>query len=211
MKKMTRSDCPEWLAENKGRWTQAYCQRRENNPAASFSWPQRNGKKINHDLKEELGQCTAGHCSYCDGGFPLGSASRDTIDHFKPKESYCTEAFTWENLYLACDCCQQAKGSQYSELLLRPDSQDFNFSSYFQFNYRNGDLEPNPLASEEKQQQAVQTIKLLGLNQYERPRARLSELKKFSEYSLETQYELLEDFNYRFILIMELDSTSNTF
>ena len=204
MRKMPRSECPDWLAENQTRWTQAYCQRREQNPSAKFAWPQRESRPINHDLQQILGEFTDGHCAYCDGGFPLGSASRDTIDHFKPKEAYCTEAFAWENLYLACDCCQQVKSNHYSEQLLRPDWLDFDFSSYFQFNYRSGHLEPNPLVSEAKQQQAVETIRLLGLNEHERPRARLSELDKFTCLSVEKQRELLPTFNYRFLLEMEL-------
>lgn len=205
MKKMVRPECPEWLATNQKKWTDAYCNRRQQETGASFSWPQYENKKINHLLQEVLNTCTTGHCSYCDGGFPLGCASRDTIDHFKPKEAFCSEAFAWNNLYIACDCCQQVKLNRYSENLLRPDDTEFSFLKYFQFNYRTGHIEPNPLVSPETQAKAQETIKILGLNEHERPNARLSELKVFQNLQPNAQADLLETFNYRFILEIELD------
>lgn len=208
MRRMQRPECPTWLQENHAKWTEAYCKRRASNPSAEFVWPQYQNAKINHELQQILGASTQEHCAYCDGGFPLGCASRATIDHFKPKEAFCSEAFAWANLYLACDCCQQQKSNNYDERLLRPDAANFSFAAYFQFNYQTGEIEPNLAADAEMQTQAQVSIDLFGLNHSPRPKARLSHLKSFSCLSTEEKREQLNDWNYRFILEFELEPTN---
>lgn len=201
MQKMVRPDCPQCLQDKSSEWNQAYCARREDNPAAGFRWPQWQGEPVNHILRVELSAATQGHCSYCDGGFPMGSASRDTIDHFRPKETFCAEAFDWGNLYLCCDCCQQCKGSRYSDKLLRPDADDFDFFHYFYLKHRNGEIDVSPLLTDaEQREQARQTIRIFGLNKNGRPYARLAELQKYSALTAAQQIERLDTYNYRFIL-----------
>lgn len=190
----TRSECPAWLVdcwENMGiRFRDA----KTRNPAYQFHWY----KKFNQpESLRLLLEMTNYHCAFCDGGF-LGAESRKTIEHFRPKSLYQTLAFQWENLYPCCDQCQSAKGERFDEQLLVGDLPDYYFERYFCLDYVSGALLPNPLASEEDQQRAAVTLRIYGLNLYERKRARIFQRRL---YECRTADMELDDFSYRYFLM----------
>ncbi len=129
---------------------------------------------MNHLLLRVLLAMTRGHCAYCDH-FQLGEGSRETIDHFRPKggaRGAPELAYDWENLYPACDLCQQIKGDHFDDALPRPDSVGYEFRRYFLFNSRNGDIEVNPTASDADRRSASLAISIFGFNEGVRPSAR---------------------------------------
>lgn len=176
--------------------TDAYEARLAENPGGRFWWPQ----DLLAEVRAALARLTQEHCAYCDGGWPLGAASRETVDHFLPKSNrrFTREAFAWANLYLACDACQQAKRDTYDELLLRPDEAGYGFDAYFVFNALTGELEANPGASAQARARATRTIAILDLNRQARCRSRLRELR-VSPTRLGAQKAHLDDLNYRFL------------
>jgi hypothetical protein len=67
-------------------------------------------------------------------------------------------------------------------------------------NYRTGEIEINPVASEHEQARAKLTIDFYGLNDHGRPQSRLLEYRKFRTLMAEGNYQL-DDFSYRFFLV----------
>lgn len=120
-------------------------------------------------------------CAYCDG--LLGDTSPSTIDHFIP-ESLCPSlGVFWQNLFPCCSLCNSTyKRVQWSEELLRPDMPDVE--RYFDFDPESGEMRPAPeLTTAEERRRAEVTIRVLGLNQGQRPssrRRRWQELSKMA-------------------------------
>lgn len=191
MRKLNRLEPPACLVENYWVWTQDFVLARQENPSFSFSW---RSKACYQTLRHVLFSMTQGRCSFCDGS--VGSESRETIEHFRPKSLFPDLAYTWTNLFICCDVCQ-GKGDSFDELLLKPDELDYSFTRYFINNYKTGALEPNPAASEADQKRAETTLKLYQLNKETRKLFRIRELKRFN---YKPEEDSIDDFNYRFFL-----------
>ncbi len=149
---------------------------------------------MNQQILPPLLVMTAEHCAYCDG-FPLDTTGSPTIDHFKPSSRFPEDAFSWPNLFPACERCQKGpvgKGDDWSPLLLKPDAPDYNFQKYFRYVAATGHLEPNPQASEQDQERAALTIRTFGLNTGSRPRSRQRVASTYGHFSA-------EDRPYRFV------------
>lgn len=127
MRKFERLPAPAFIADNWEEIGKSYEARRQQEPNYDFTWKQINKQKINHIALKILIEQTNDHCSYCDKYPP--HKGDNSIDHFKPKTNplYYTLVCQWENLYLACKHCQDSKRSEYDDLLLRPDADDFSF------------------------------------------------------------------------------------
>jgi uncharacterized protein (TIGR02646 family) len=196
MRHFKRLPTPIVLVQNAEKWNRQWKSLKQQNPGAAFNWYSHGGTRVNLIICNELKKQTQDHCSYCDA-FPLGQAD-ETIDHFKPKGNpqFLDLAYSWENLYWACADCQKAKGEKYSDSLLRPDDQNFQFSRFFLYNYLNHTIETNPLANDEEQEHANETLKLLDLNHKSRITARRHAWERWC--STANKHEL-DDFNYRFI------------
>ncbi len=168
MRNFTRKECPTILLESfsktnpKPRWV-VYGERYVEQKNRSFyNYPTINKEKLNHTILPILMEQTDRHCSYCDG-FPLLSAD-ETIDHFRPKSKFPNEVCHWENLYVACAHCQNVKGSEYDELLLRPDELNYHFNSYFFYDYTEHKIKILPNLTDEKLRQAEKTHEILDFN-----------------------------------------------
>lgn len=191
MRKLNRLEQPACLVENYWVWTQDFVLARQENPSFSFSW---RSKACYQGLRQVLSTMTQGRCSFCDGS--VGSESRETVEHFRPKSLFPDLAYTWSNLFICCDVCQ-GKGDQFDELLLKSDELDYSFTRYFVNNYKTGEVEPNPAASEVDQKRAETTLKLYQLNKKPRKLFRIRELKRFN---YKPEEDSIDDFNYRFFL-----------
>ncbi len=176
MNPIERPPSPAVLTERAARWTTAFLARRAEDDNAAFYWPEVDGIALNQLVFPTLRRMTAGHCAYCDH-FELGDGSRETIDHFRPKSTFPELAYAWENLFPACDQCQQHKGEDFDDDLLRPDASDYRFERYFLFNSRTGMIEVNARASDDDQRRAAHSIAALGLNRGRRPDARKRSFK----------------------------------
>ncbi|MFN8344573.1 MAG: hypothetical protein U0X91_06205 [Spirosomataceae bacterium] len=203
MRKFRRTESPAVLTkvigENKvPRWQnygERYALNRENNPSFEFQWPQIEGKKLNQHLLPDLMAMTDDHCSYCDD-YPLKKGD-DTIDHFHPKThpAFYKEVCKWENLYISCKHCQDAKGNQFEAELLRPDEMEFQFNRYFIYDYIDHTISPNPLASLDEQYRAQKTIEVFDLRHKSLCIRRRHAYQRYAGDS----NPVLSDYNFRFM------------
>lgn len=194
MIKLTRPPEPDFLRKNAATWGEEYAAKREQNPSAQFRWK----SPVYNLLIEALEPMCGEHCSFCDG-FPLGSASRKTIEHFRPTSKFPLLVYSWPNLFFACDACQQAKLGKFDEKLLKPDEADYEFETYFMLDYKTGEIQANPRAETSDQERAIVTIEMYKLNEYGRPHIRLSEYKKYLELSKSGW--TIDEFSYRYFLM----------
>lgn len=206
MMRMNRREAPRYLIENAARWTASYVARRRADPAYRFRWPEVSDGEVrlplNRRLLRELLAATAGHCAYCDG-FPMGETSRETIDHFRPKgdERYHHLAFEWQNLFPACDRCQDEKSDEFDDRLLKPDELSYAFDSYFDFNARTGELEPNRRASVEDQERSWLTIATFGLNLPARCASRLRYFERCYRDAVRLSEDDMDSLPYRYLAL----------
>ena len=195
--KFDRPPQPSFLAENYKRWGKEFKDKRDQNQSAPFQWKTYQGKPLNELILLELESVSKNHCAFCDG-YPLGTFARQTLEHFRPKSHFPQLAYVWWNLFVCCDKCQSSKGEKFDRKLLKPDQPAYTFEHYFIINYRTGEIEVNPTASEKDQERARITIEFYGLNQHGRPRSRLHEYRKFQD--LRDKGYSVDDFSYRFFM-----------
>jgi uncharacterized protein (TIGR02646 family) len=68
--------------------------------------------KYRHDqVKNALVKMFNENCAYCESKITV--VTYGAIEHFRPKSTYPDLTFTWENLMLSCDLCNNAKGVQF--------------------------------------------------------------------------------------------------
>ena len=182
MMKLERPAAPQFLKENYKIWGKEYKR------TSRFRW--KKYKKVLQALKE----ASHNHCSFCDG-YPIGGTARE-IEHFRPRESFPLLAFVWENLFYCCSLCNKKKGRRFSRKLLKPDKAEYSFEKFFIYSYANGIISPNPRCSVEDKERAETTIEFYGLNDYDRPEARVEAWEGF----LDANNPNKEKRPYRFIL-----------
>ncbi len=189
MRKQTRPPTPQALIKHGERWSREWAELREKNPSASFRWHEIDGKSAREWLLPALKEMTLEHCAFCDY-FRFDTCSMETVEHFRPKSApqFYADAYAWENLYYCCSRCQIAKGEKWDDRLLRPDVPEYVFELYFQFDYTEGEIHPNAVASTESQERARATIKLYDLNRPALCRDRKLKLREWQRPN--TEHEL---------------------
>ncbi len=173
------------------KWADDYVKSRANNPKFKFSW---RDNVCYQAIRSALTQMTQERCAFCDG--PIGSESRETVEHFKPKRRFPQLAYAWDNLFPCCDKCQSFKLDQFDEAILKPDALDYIFHHYFTVNYHTGDIEPSPHVNENAQHRAKITLEIYGLNASKRKTMRLREWRNYTN----EPNPHIDDFNYRYFL-----------
>jgi len=201
MRKFNRGESPDFLKTRWRDWSNRYKNNRERNSVFSFNWPVYQGKRINTILEPLLAQLTNDHCSFCDN-FPIRT-KEDSIDHFKPKSrpTYYDIVCQWENLYYCCQNCQQYKGEQYNQFLLRPDHINYFFDSYFIYNYASHRIEPNPRLTNRERIKSETTIKIFGFNDPGHIAARRISLERYEGKKRLGENIEINDFPYRFTIL----------
>jgi len=190
MRKLTRMECPAALTLKGKEWTDRLVER-----GRWTGWPRHQNRDFNQLLLDEgLRAQTQEHCSYCDMT-PICPPGRETIDHFHPKsgpQGRLELAFEWTNLFYCCDHCQQKKGDQFDHDLLKPDTPDYDFDAFFQWDFATGQITPNEIATPENQQRARRTIEILKLHE-KHPALRMKALREF----LASGCRNVDDYSYR--------------
>ena len=191
MRKQDRLEVPVALRDGASKWAETWTLNHK--VGKTWRWPVKDGMPINQTILEPLRTQTASHCSFCDG-FPVGSLSVETIEHFYPKSSFPEKAFEWSNLFYCCTRCQAAKKERFDPRILKPDDADYDFSRYFICDYTTGEIRPNSISSLEDQQRAFTTIVHYGLNDGVLPqeRRRCLEIRRGNQSRMEP-----DDFPYR--------------
>lgn len=189
MRKQTRPPEPDVLQNNATSWNQDWEQKKASGSKTAFSWHESRDAIVDalKDLNQE-------HCCFCDC-FPMADRSNEPIEHFRPKSRFPAEAFTWANLYYICEACNTAKHEQWEDGLLRPDGIDYRFDRYFEFDYTNGAILPNSLATSEEQSRAEVTIRLYDLDHLENRRYRQLELRKWNQSKVDGR--IIDEWGYR--------------
>lgn len=194
MMKLVKTPAPDFLRSNYKKWGKKYKAKRENpNKANTFAWAIFQGQKVNKLLLPFLRIETNSHCSFCDG-FPLDSTG-ETIEHFRSKSKFPFLSYIWQNLFYCCKYCNEYKGENAERNLLKPDKIEYSFEKYFLFDYDSGEIVVNPALTSIDKIKAKNTIRLFGLNKYNRPFRRKQFLKIFQR----TNEPDIEEFPYRFI------------
>lgn len=192
MRKLTRPPAPDFLQINAQTWNTNWVQRREQNPTAKFQWAQFQSQPVNQLLREPLAAMTDEHCAFCD----RFTVEPETIEHFKPKSDprFMNLAYEWTNLYFCCGGCQSSKRERWDDRLLQPDSEDYDFRRYFEFDYTTGQIRPNCMASPDDQARASITIQLYDLDSQKRRRYRRIELEKWRKESTDVNLFAYRDY-----------------
>jgi len=193
MRKLQRIpiDTPDFLKKidaNTGKTTQQICTERwkervlrfqngqiKNSP--SFNWYQ-----LDVELRELLSNSSKNHCAFCDCIFTFDFSEHFPIEHFYPKNEEPDKAFEWENLFPICTICNTCKGTKFDIKLIKPDLPEYKFEDYFIFNYKTGEIEPNPLTSMDKQVRATETIKIYDLKRTKLCKDRINELDFYQNF-----------------------------
>ncbi len=196
-----RTESEPQILKDKGKgWTDNFIFKRKENPQYKHSWVK---DKVNYhdELILALSLMTAEHCSYCDK-YPLdGRAKSDNqIDHFQPisNPSFYHLVYEWNNLYLSCAGCNKSKLAQYSDLILRPDVEDYIASEYFFFDTSTGEILVNETNGIEKSERAKETIKVFKLNHPSIINFRLRAIRNYLRDKKNTETTLnINDYDYR--------------
>ncbi len=191
---------PQILSNDGNKWTEDFLEKRRINPKYKHSWIK---DSINHhnEFVSALEKLTEFHCSYCDK-YPLdGRAKIDCqIDHFQPisESMFYHLVYEWNNLYLSCGGCNKSKLAQYSDLILRPDAEDYVPSEYFFFDTSTGEILVNEVNGTIKSDRAKKTIEVFKLNHPSIIKFRLRAIKNYSrdKKTAETQLNI-HDYDYR--------------
>lgn len=191
MRKLVRTASPDCLRADAPEWSDDYLAARKADPRHPFSW---RSQRCYREIRRELARMTQEHCAFCDG--QVGTESRETVEHFRPKSLFPALAYQWDNLFLCCDLCQSSKNERFNEGLLRPDDADYQFATYFVANFHTGAIEPSPAADEAARVRAQVTIELYALNVPARKKARKREWERFSRDSAAH----IDDYSYRYFL-----------
>ena len=199
MKYFNRHPEPDFLSDHAARWNEQWSRLKQRNPGASFQWNTHERQRVNQKIVPLLARQTQDHCSYCDA-YPQRTGD-DTIDHFCPKgaPAFHHLAYTWTNLYIACNHCQRSKMEDFSDKLLRPDADDYAFERYFVYNYSTHEITPNPAADEADKEKALETIKIFNFNAPGNLISRRHTLERWT--GLPADLKHLDDFPFRFALL----------
>lgn len=196
MKHFDRLPAPDFLLQNADQWNHQWAALKANRIGASFQWYKHDRQPVNQKIGPILSLQTQDHCSYCDA-FPMGLAD-NTIDHFRPKgnPSFYHLAYVWENLFWTCADCQKAKGEQFEDSLLRPDSPAYTFQRFFIYNFSTHEIDPNPTSTIEDQLRAEVTINIFKIREPSRIAARRMAWERWHSPLNEGN---VDDFPFRFI------------
>ncbi len=196
MMKIIKTSAPEFLQRNYKKWGKKYKAKRDDlNKGNTFIWATYQKQKVNKLLLPFLRIETNSHCSFCDG-FPL-DATGETVNHFRPKSRFPFLTYVWKNLFYCSKYCNECKGESPERNLLKPDSIKYSFEKYFLFDYDSGKIDVNPALARADKIKADNTIKLFGLNEFNRPFRRRQFLKIFQK----TMEPNIEEFPYRFMFL----------
>lgn len=177
----TRPQEPSWLKKNRASYEKYFTRIKKwkltllDSGKITRKRTKLNKESISKKLKTELAGATDNRCSFCGARLRKSNWS---IDHFWPKgelkknhplhvslslEEKRKRAFSWVNLYLSCNSCNQSKDSIPPENVIRPDDSDFSFSKYFELN-ENGEIKPRKLIEKGKKEMSEATIEIFDLN-----------------------------------------------
>lgn len=110
MIRLEREPAPEVLARKSRQWTARFLDKRAASPSA-----RPDSSKYAHALvRAALERMSHGKCFYCERKPQPSEPSH--VDHYAEVTDAPGRAFAWDNLYLSCHGCNQAKRAQHTAL-----------------------------------------------------------------------------------------------
>lgn len=161
------------------------------------------------EIRVELINMTNYHCAYCDCLLRLSDYTPH-IEHYKPKaeEYYPNLEKVWHNLFSSCPKCNEIKNGYPKIKPLKPDTNEFlSFEKWFEIDFEKYEIRANKFLSNNDKERAKATINWLGLNDYERIKARKNEYNNYQKNSDKN----IENYSYRFFIktMLKLDNDIN--
>ena len=194
MRKQVRENLPHqtegWMAEWTAQWMDGWA------PGKNFTWYSRDNRTAREHLLPHLRLLNQTHCCFCDT-YPVEDSTTEPIEHWRPKgdEEHAGYGYTWTNLYYSCNRCQACKGALWELALIQPDTEDYAFETFFEFDFETGVISPNAVAHDDVKHRAARTIAIYGLNEASRPYYRRLALRKWVATAPHEQ--IINDFAYR--------------
>lgn len=158
------------------------------------------GVDIKKVLLPLLLEVTNRHCAFCDTHPLTPDFHPISIEHFEPKSKRPEKAYSWENLFPACDGCTRNKGDRFDEKLLKPDDDSYSFDAHFRISGE-GWLE---CKQKQKKSRASITIDIYKLNRG----ALVSERKKYIRDFPKLNPENPNDYPFRYLIPYVCTGTS---
>lgn len=127
------------------------------------------------DVFVQLAEDAHSKCMYCES--KIAHVSFPHVEHIAPKTAYPERTFEWENLGLACQACNTAKGGQYDTQTPPVDPYSDDPSDHF---YAFGE----EMRARPGSERGLITLQLVGLNRADLLEARsrrLSTIQKMIE------------------------------
>jgi len=117
VRQLTKGPEPAVLIHNAANWTAAYAEAIASQSPAPNPWR-------NTEILGALAEETYRKCAYCEG--IIADVSHPHVEHIIPKSARPDLVVAWINLTLACQVCNNCKGSYYAEdaPLLHPYDDD---------------------------------------------------------------------------------------
>lgn len=114
MRSVHRSGRPDSLLRHASRWRSDLLREIRDARRSRRRVSARFYNKYKHiDIRDALRVMYQGLCCYCEGR--ILDVSFDHIEHRKPKSCFPEETFNWDNLHLACEKCNIAKGDKWDD------------------------------------------------------------------------------------------------
>lgn len=190
MIRISRSEQPKVLSENKEKWTEEYLEEYR----STGNTPKNSSSRYGHDeIRTILSSDTHKKCMYCES--KISHISYPNVEHIAPKSKYPDKTYDWDNLGLACQVCNTTKGTDYDENLppINPYEDD-----PADFLYAFGEiLRPRPGSDKGKT-----TIKDIGLNRAELVEKRSRQLENLQ--SLAENYARAQNPKAKAMFLQEL-------
>lgn len=101
---------PQILVQKKVEWLDAFLAKRSTNPKTRPD----SSKYAHPGIKDALRRMSHGKCFYCESKPDDGNGTE--VDHHIEVADEPSRTFTWENLYLSCRRCNQAKKTKHVAL-----------------------------------------------------------------------------------------------
>ncbi len=165
----------------------------------------RSSDTIYNLLRNELSNLTSGHCSFCDG-FPLNDTSKETIEHYYPKNEFKEKTYLWNNLFLCCDKCQSnANSDKPFYYTLKMDDELYSFDEYFWFEPQDGKIKVLENIDVLKKINAEKFLKRYGINDnVERLQSRMSKYRDLvAIFKTETRERNFEPFRFVYDTVID--------
>ena len=112
MRNVARAPEPQVLVRYRKVWTGQLCAEIERQGQTGEKVADKFFDKYKHDdIRDALSNMYRKYCCYCEAKITIVSYAH--IEHRKPKRKFYKDAFLWNNLHLACEKCNKAKGRKW--------------------------------------------------------------------------------------------------